>query len=175
MSATLRLMLVVLLSLFGQASVQADDYDETIAVFKAAGDSADFFKTAYGYALFPTIGKGGRRMLGRGGRERQQDVHGDRDPPGSACRRADERVGEDDKEANDDREDPEAFGERRAQDELQPHLAGRVRITADGGVCHPGQDADPDAGADDAEGRQARSDQIHMNPSSLASIERRGV
>jgi len=37
----------------------ADDYDDTIAKFKEAGQSAGFFKSAYGYAVFPTIGKAG--------------------------------------------------------------------------------------------------------------------
>jgi len=34
-------------------------YAETIAVFKQAGASATFFDKAYGYAVFPTVGKGG--------------------------------------------------------------------------------------------------------------------
>jgi len=38
---------------------QADPYAETIAVFRKAGQSAKFFDSAYGYAVFPTIGKGG--------------------------------------------------------------------------------------------------------------------
>ena len=37
----------------------ADEYQDTINVFKNAGESGNFFKTAYGYAVFPTIGKGG--------------------------------------------------------------------------------------------------------------------
>jgi lipid-binding SYLF domain-containing protein len=37
----------------------ADEYQDTINVFKNAGESGTFFKTAYGYAVFPTIGKGG--------------------------------------------------------------------------------------------------------------------
>ncbi|HEY7888535.1 MAG TPA: lipid-binding SYLF domain-containing protein [Steroidobacteraceae bacterium] len=39
----------------------ADDYDyaDTISAFKHAGASAEFFKSSYGYAVFPTIGKGG--------------------------------------------------------------------------------------------------------------------
>lgn len=37
----------------------ADDYADTIALFKNAGDSAMFFKNCYGYAIFPTVGKGG--------------------------------------------------------------------------------------------------------------------
>jgi lipid-binding SYLF domain-containing protein len=37
----------------------ADNYSDTVTVFKNAGQSADFFRTSYGYAVFPTIGKGG--------------------------------------------------------------------------------------------------------------------
>ncbi|MBV8806124.1 MAG: hypothetical protein JO042_13780, partial [Sinobacteraceae bacterium] len=37
----------------------ADSYSETVDLFKNAGESSGFFKTCYGYAVFPTIGKGG--------------------------------------------------------------------------------------------------------------------
>jgi lipid-binding SYLF domain-containing protein len=37
----------------------ADEYSDTIAMFKKAGESAKFFDTSYGYAIFPTIGKAG--------------------------------------------------------------------------------------------------------------------
>ena len=37
----------------------ADEYANTIAVFQKAGESGAFFKNAHGYAVFPTIGKGG--------------------------------------------------------------------------------------------------------------------
>lgn len=40
-------------------TARADEYDDTIAVFKNAGQSASFFAKSYGYAVFPTIGKGG--------------------------------------------------------------------------------------------------------------------
>ena len=36
----------------------ADEYSDTIAIFKNAGASGKFFETAYGYAVFPTIVKG---------------------------------------------------------------------------------------------------------------------
>jgi lipid-binding SYLF domain-containing protein len=39
--------------------VHADDNDETIALFKQAGESAVFFKDCYAYAVFPSIGAGG--------------------------------------------------------------------------------------------------------------------
>jgi lipid-binding SYLF domain-containing protein len=38
---------------------RADEYTDTIALFKNAGRSAVFFQNCYGYAVFPTIGKGG--------------------------------------------------------------------------------------------------------------------
>ena len=37
----------------------ADEYDDTVALFKNAGESGTFFQKSYGYAVFPTIGKGG--------------------------------------------------------------------------------------------------------------------
>ena len=43
---------------------QADDYSQAIQIFKESGAVQPFFKNAYGYAVFPTIGKGG---LGIGG------------------------------------------------------------------------------------------------------------
>ena len=51
------LALVALLAVSGVAS--ANKYVDTIALFKNAGESSNFFSTAYGYAVFPTIGKGG--------------------------------------------------------------------------------------------------------------------
>jgi lipid-binding SYLF domain-containing protein len=51
--------LAILLVLAPVSAVLADEYTDTIKVFKDAGQSSQFFKTAYGYAVFPTIGKGG--------------------------------------------------------------------------------------------------------------------
>jgi len=42
----------------------ADEYQDTIKVFRNAGSSGAFFDDAYGYAVFPTVGKGG---IGLGG------------------------------------------------------------------------------------------------------------
>jgi lipid-binding SYLF domain-containing protein len=38
---------------------QAGKYDDTIAVFREARESASFFHHSYGYAVFPTVGEGG--------------------------------------------------------------------------------------------------------------------
>jgi lipid-binding SYLF domain-containing protein len=48
---------VAMLAITSVAS--ANKYVDTIALFKNAGESASFFSSAYGYAVFPTIGKGG--------------------------------------------------------------------------------------------------------------------
>ena len=48
-----------LIFLFVSQPALADDYASTIAVFKKATESQGFFEHAYGYAVFPTIGKGG--------------------------------------------------------------------------------------------------------------------
>ena len=37
----------------------ADDYSDTISVFKNAGESGTYFGHSYAYAVFPTVGKGG--------------------------------------------------------------------------------------------------------------------
>src|SRR5262245_8427296 len=52
------------------APAWADEFDDTIAVFKEAGQSATFFKNSYGYAVFPTIGKGGVGVGGAHGKGR---------------------------------------------------------------------------------------------------------
>src|SRR5690348_12904570 len=46
------------------AAIRADEYTDTVKVFKNAGASQAFFANSYGYAVFPTVGKGG---LGVGG------------------------------------------------------------------------------------------------------------
>ena len=38
---------------------RADDYTDTIHAFQKASESASFFGNSHGYAVFPTVGKGG--------------------------------------------------------------------------------------------------------------------
>ena len=52
------------------ASASAEAYESTIAVFKDAGPSAGLFESSYGYAVFPTIGKGGVGIGGAHGKGR---------------------------------------------------------------------------------------------------------
>jgi len=58
MNFILRTALLTLLISFVSSSAWADQYSDTKKMFKGAGLS-DKFNSAYGYALFPTIGKGG--------------------------------------------------------------------------------------------------------------------
>lgn len=52
--------LVALLASLAMATpAQADRFSHTIKVFKQSEAVKPFFNTAYGYAVFPTIGKGG--------------------------------------------------------------------------------------------------------------------
>ena len=55
---------------FSSSSAWADDYDDTIAVFKKARESGSYFGKSYGYAVFPTIGKGGVVVGGAYGKGR---------------------------------------------------------------------------------------------------------
>jgi lipid-binding SYLF domain-containing protein len=48
----------------------ADDYTDTIKLFKNAGESGKLLNTVYGYAVFPTIGKGGVAVGGAYGKGR---------------------------------------------------------------------------------------------------------
>jgi lipid-binding SYLF domain-containing protein len=52
------LMLSAALS-FSTLAANADEYDDTVALFKNAGESGAFFAKSHGYAVFPTVGKGG--------------------------------------------------------------------------------------------------------------------
>ena len=56
--------------LFAAVPVQADEYSDTINSFRNAGASDTFFDSAYGYAVFPTIGKAGFIVGGAFGKGR---------------------------------------------------------------------------------------------------------
>lgn len=55
----LRTLLFSLLLASPFASALADEYADTVKLFRGAGQSEKFFDNSYGYAVFPTIGKGG--------------------------------------------------------------------------------------------------------------------
>ena len=52
------------------APAWADAYDDATKVFLNAGESGEFFSKSYGYALFPSIGKGGVGIGGAFGKGR---------------------------------------------------------------------------------------------------------
>jgi len=57
------LVMIVMMVTISSASA-AEDYSSTINVFKQSPQVQPYFEKAYGYAVFPTVGKGG---LGIGG------------------------------------------------------------------------------------------------------------
>ena len=59
MRTTLSGLFFALLVAMPFSAAFADEYDEAIKVFRNAGESGKFFDKSYGYAIFPTIGKGG--------------------------------------------------------------------------------------------------------------------
>ncbi len=56
--------------LFAAVPAQADEYSDTINSFRNAGESGKFFDSAYGFAVFPTIGKAGFIVGGAYGKGR---------------------------------------------------------------------------------------------------------
>jgi lipid-binding SYLF domain-containing protein len=70
MSIQMRAFIVLLLLALPFTGLLADEYKDTIKVFKGAGESGDFFKNSYGYAVFPSIGKGGVGIGGAHGKGR---------------------------------------------------------------------------------------------------------
>jgi lipid-binding SYLF domain-containing protein len=63
-----RFFAVTLTLLLGSGVAYANEYDDTIELFKHAGESAVFFSDCYGYAVFPTIGAGGLIVGGARGK-----------------------------------------------------------------------------------------------------------
>jgi lipid-binding SYLF domain-containing protein len=59
MKALLRLGLLVAALAIPAGVALAGAQSDTIAIFRHAGESRAFFSNCYGYAVFPTIGKGG--------------------------------------------------------------------------------------------------------------------
>ncbi|MFN9573889.1 MAG: YSC84-related protein [Betaproteobacteria bacterium] len=70
--STRRYFSIATLSTLALVSVPAwaDDYTSTIAIFKKAEESGKFFANAYGYAVFPKIGKAGMGIGGAHGKGR---------------------------------------------------------------------------------------------------------
>ena len=65
--------LAVLLVALMTSSAWADNYSDTVDIFKNAIPST-FFENSYGYAIFPTIGKGGAGIGGAHGKGRGAEL-----------------------------------------------------------------------------------------------------
>lgn len=59
MKAPRALLLLAAALLLPVGAAMANPYTDTVNLFKNAGRSAAYFEDCYGYAVFPTVGKGG--------------------------------------------------------------------------------------------------------------------
>lgn len=59
MRIAIKTILILLLAALPFSGAMADEYEDTVKIFKNAGESGTFFDNNYGYAVFPTVGKGG--------------------------------------------------------------------------------------------------------------------
>lgn len=64
MKNLLRASLFIFVAIFASHMAYADEYEDAINSFRNAGESGAYFDKSIGYAVFPTIGKGG---IGIGG------------------------------------------------------------------------------------------------------------
>lgn len=64
MHKSLARIFLLLLLFIPFSSAWADNFQDTIEVFRNAGQSGSFFDNSYGYAVFPTVGRAG---IGIGG------------------------------------------------------------------------------------------------------------
>ena len=62
-------------SLLASGRALADEYQDALRIFQNSPDVKKFFETSYGYALFPTVAKGGVMVGGAYGKGRVY-VHG---------------------------------------------------------------------------------------------------
>jgi lipid-binding SYLF domain-containing protein len=70
MNARLRSIPVLFLLILPFGRAAADEYADTIKLFRGAAESRPFFSNSYGYAVFPFIGKGGYVIGGAHGKGR---------------------------------------------------------------------------------------------------------
>jgi lipid-binding SYLF domain-containing protein len=75
MKVIIRLLAFAPLLLLAAGGARADNYSDTVKLFANAGESADFFRKSYAYAVFPTVGEAGFIVGGAGGKGRVY-VHG---------------------------------------------------------------------------------------------------
>lgn len=59
MKSRISTLMFVATLLLASVPALADEYSDTITIFKNAGESAAFFNNSYAYLVFPNVGKGG--------------------------------------------------------------------------------------------------------------------
>lgn len=69
-----QLATIFFIVLFSASNAWADRFQDTIEVFRNAGESGNFFENSYGYAVFPTVGRAG---IGIGGARGSGQVYVD--------------------------------------------------------------------------------------------------
>jgi len=79
MQSVFRNLLIAVVACLPLQAAQADSYSDAMKVFQNAGESGAYFNNAHGYALFPTIGKGG---IGIGGAHGKGKVYRNGSPIG---------------------------------------------------------------------------------------------
>lgn len=70
MRVAIRASLVLVLTALPFSGSWAGEYEDTIKVFRNAGESSAFFDNSFGYAVFPTVGKVGIGIGGAHGKGR---------------------------------------------------------------------------------------------------------
>jgi lipid-binding SYLF domain-containing protein len=65
-----RFLVFVPVFLIAVGVARADNYSDTVTLFRNAGDSSAFFHKSYAYAVFPTVGEAGFIVGGAGGKGR---------------------------------------------------------------------------------------------------------
>ena len=58
MKLTFTMLTLVATMMLAAVSARADEYDDARTVFKKSEQTSEYFAKSYGYALFPTVGKG---------------------------------------------------------------------------------------------------------------------
>ena len=73
----LKMLFAVALFALPVSIVWADEYSDTVSLFKNAGQSGTFFQKSRGYAIFPNVGKAGVGVGGAYGKGRvyENDKH----------------------------------------------------------------------------------------------------
>lgn len=76
MNALLRPFILLTALTFVAGTVVADEYEDALNVFKNAGESGNLFAHCAGYAIFPTVAKGGLGVGAAHGKGRVYDKDG---------------------------------------------------------------------------------------------------